>query len=140
MMKLFTLNHPKGSKDPNNRDPLKGGSRGIYRDIWGLYKGIKDPNNGVSGPKYYNINGIWALKPSYLGPWTLRALRSEVFGYKLVGDRYGTCSDNTNPDILAGQIFWHVRYGVKFLGFRFRAQCSGLRLGVWGSRFGVYRS
>ena len=26
----------------------------------------------VSGPKYYSINGIWALKPYYLGPWTLR--------------------------------------------------------------------
>ena len=24
------------------------------------------------GPKYYNVNGIWALKPYYLGPWTLR--------------------------------------------------------------------
>ena len=21
--------------------------------------------------QYYNINGIWALKPCYLGPWTL---------------------------------------------------------------------
>ena len=32
----------------------------------------KDPNNRVLGPKYYNIIGIWALKPYYLGPWTLR--------------------------------------------------------------------
>ena len=24
------------------------------------------------GPKYYDINGIWALIPYYLGPWTLR--------------------------------------------------------------------
>ena len=29
-------------------------------------------NNRALGPKYYNINGIWALKPHYLGPWTLR--------------------------------------------------------------------
>ena len=36
--------------------------------------GSKDPYNRVSGPKYYNINGIWALKPHYLGPWTLRAI------------------------------------------------------------------
>ena len=26
----------------------------------------------VLGPKYYTINGIWALKPHYLGPWTLK--------------------------------------------------------------------
>ena len=24
------------------------------------------------GPKYYNLNGVWDLKPNYLGPWTLR--------------------------------------------------------------------
>ena len=28
----------------------------------------------LPGPKYYIINCIWALKPYYLGPWTLRAL------------------------------------------------------------------
>ena len=33
----------------------------------------KDPSNWALGPKYYNINGIGALKPCYLGPWTLRA-------------------------------------------------------------------
>ena len=35
-------------------------------------EGSKDSNNGVLGPKYYNLNGIWDLKPCYLGPWTLR--------------------------------------------------------------------
>ena len=35
-------------------------------------QGSKDPNNRALGPKYYNINGIWALKPYYLGPWTLK--------------------------------------------------------------------
>ena len=35
-------------------------------------RGSKDPNNKVLGPKYYTINGIWALKPYDLGPWTLR--------------------------------------------------------------------
>ena len=35
-------------------------------------KGSKDPNNRVSGPKYYSVHGIWALKPHYLGPRTLR--------------------------------------------------------------------
>ena len=39
----------------------------------GQYKGIWDPSDGVLGRKYYNVNGIWALKPCYLGPWTLRA-------------------------------------------------------------------
>ena len=33
----------------------------------------KDPNNRVLGPKFYNIQGIWGLKPYDLGPWTLRA-------------------------------------------------------------------
>ena len=37
-----------------------------------IRSGSKDPNNRVLGPKYYNINGIWALKPYYLVPWTLR--------------------------------------------------------------------
>ena len=30
-------------------------------------KGPRTPKNGVLGPKYYTINGIWALKPDYLG-------------------------------------------------------------------------
>ena len=34
----------------------------------------RDPNKRVSVPKYYNINGIRALKPNYFGPWTLRGL------------------------------------------------------------------
>ena len=33
---------------------------------------VKAPNNRVLGSKYYNINGIWALKSHSLGPWTLR--------------------------------------------------------------------
>ena len=36
---------------------------------------LRQPSNTpakVGG--YYNINGIWALKPHYLGPWTLRAI------------------------------------------------------------------
>ena len=31
-------------------------------------KGPKDPNDPVLGPKCNNINGMWALKPYYLGP------------------------------------------------------------------------
>ena len=47
-----------------------------------------DPNNRVSRPKYYTVNGIWALKLYYSGPRTLRvnpkprepqALRLETF-------------------------------------------------------------
>ena len=41
-------------------------------------RGSKDPNNRVLGPKYYTINGIWALKPYYLGPWTFRVLKKTV--------------------------------------------------------------
>ena len=37
-----------------------------------LPQGSEDPNNRVLGPKYYNIDGIWALKPYYFGPWTLK--------------------------------------------------------------------
>ena len=37
---------------------------------------VKDPNNRVLGTKYYNIDGIWALKQCYLGPWTLRGIES----------------------------------------------------------------
>ena len=40
-------------------------------------KGSKDPNNEALGPKDYNINGIWALKPYYLKPWTLRVRKYE---------------------------------------------------------------
>ena len=40
--------------------------------IHGNYMRSKDPNNRVSGPKYNIVDGIWALKPYYLGPWTLR--------------------------------------------------------------------
>ena len=46
--------------------------------MWGVYRGIMDPNNGILGPKYSNINGIWALKPYYLAPWTLRVGFSRV--------------------------------------------------------------
>ena len=31
-------------------------------------RGPKDPNNGAPGPKYYDMNGNWPLKPFYLGP------------------------------------------------------------------------
>ena len=34
--------------------------------------GSKNTNNMVLGSKYCNIHGIGALKPYYLGPWTLR--------------------------------------------------------------------
>ena len=49
-----------------------GGYVGIYAGctrVQGL--GFKDPNNRVLGPKYNEYYSIWALKPYYLGPWTL---------------------------------------------------------------------
>ena len=49
--------------------------------MWPLYnlsllnanpKGPRTPIKMVLEPKYFNINGIWALKAHYLSPWTLR--------------------------------------------------------------------
>ena len=37
---------------------------------------VQGPKYGVLGPKYFNVNGIWALTPYYLGPWTLRGTYS----------------------------------------------------------------
>ena len=37
--------------------------------------GTKGPNNRASGPKYCNINGIWPLKPYYLGLWNRRGMQ-----------------------------------------------------------------
>ena len=34
--------------------------------------GSKDRNNEVSGPNYQLHYIVWAIKPHYLGPWTLR--------------------------------------------------------------------
>ena len=35
-------------------------------------EGSKDPIKRFLGPKHYDTSGIWALKPFYLSPWTLR--------------------------------------------------------------------
>ena len=37
-------------------------------------KGPRTQTIRVLGPKYYTVNRIWALKPYYLGPWTLRVI------------------------------------------------------------------
>ena len=39
--------------------------------VCSFLQGSKDPNNRVLGPNSYQVNNIWALKPCYLGPWTL---------------------------------------------------------------------
>ena len=39
----------------------------------------KDPNNRVLGPKHHSYYSIWALKPCYSGPWTLRVSASLAF-------------------------------------------------------------
>ena len=51
--------------------------------------------NQVLGPKYYNIHGIWALKPFYLGPWTLRVAE----GHEIRGGGGGpsAASDGRKP-------------------------------------------
>ena len=35
------------------------------------------------GPKYHEYCSIWALKPCYLGPWTLRDIDAQDFGVSL---------------------------------------------------------
>ena len=37
-------------------------------------KGPRTPENRVLGPKYHSYYSIWAPKPYYLGPWTLRVM------------------------------------------------------------------
>ena len=61
-----------GPKDPNDKDPFQGVIGGLSRDIWGLSRGIQDPDSGALAPQYYNLKGIWGLKPyCYLGLRTL---------------------------------------------------------------------
>ena len=56
--------------------------------------GSKDPNDRVLGPKYYNVNGIWALNPPYLGPWTRRMLpKSRESSRQLVWSEAGVAMD-----------------------------------------------
>ena len=41
-------------------------------------KGPRTQIMGFWGPKYYDNNAIWALKPYYLGPWTLRGRYASI--------------------------------------------------------------
>ena len=41
---------------------------------------VKDLNIRALGSKHHNINGIWALKPYSLGPWTLGVLH-QPYGF-----------------------------------------------------------
>ena len=59
---------------------MQGGAEGAFQHRYSqvaLPQGSKDPNGGVLGPKHYNMNGIWDLKPYYLGPWTLRVMYTQ---------------------------------------------------------------
>ena len=47
-------------------------SRGVIYNSNSNQQGSKDPTTRVFGPIYSSINGIWALRPFYLGPWTRR--------------------------------------------------------------------
>ena len=40
--------------------------------IYSIPQGSKDPIDGVLGPKYYRMTGVWDLTPYCLAPWTLR--------------------------------------------------------------------
>ena len=50
--------------------PLKGHLRILL--ILKIPSGSKDPNNRVLGPKYHECYSLWALKPYFFFPWTLR--------------------------------------------------------------------
>ena len=39
----------------------------------------------VLWPNYYNLNGIWDLKPMYLGPWTFRDICIIPASFSLLG-------------------------------------------------------
>ena len=52
---------------------LKGDTRSLDNGSYHPYPKGPRTQIGVLGPKYYNLNGMWDLKPSYSGPWTLRA-------------------------------------------------------------------
>ena len=41
--------------------------------------GSKDPNNRALEPKYHSYSSIWAPKPCYLGPWTLRGIHLYIY-------------------------------------------------------------
>ena len=59
--------------------------------------GPKDPKIKASGPIYYTINGIWTLKPDYLGPWTLRARdagKQNGNNYIIIGAMLGLYTDS----------------------------------------------
>ena len=47
--------------------------------------GSKDPNTRVLGPKNNQYYGLWALKPHYFGPWTLRGLLGLSSEYRVLG-------------------------------------------------------
>ena len=76
----------------------------------------KDPNNRVAGPKYNNINGIWALEPLKEGipavpeaSWGFPIIRGYLFGspynedYSILGSILGYLNFGKLPSILPSQ-------------------------------------
>ena len=66
-----------------------------------------DPNNRVLGPKCHDIYVIGALKPCYLGPWTLRARdvgQQNGNNYSIIGSmlRFNTDSGKENGNYHLG--------------------------------------
>ena len=43
---------------------------------------VQDPNSRVLVPEHHEYYSIWALKPYYLGPWTLRGSCNRHRGHK----------------------------------------------------------
>ena len=75
----------------------------------------------VSGPKVHTLNGLWALKPYYLGTWTLRVLQSKyelrrgIFGFRI----FSKHSKPLNPS-------------TEFI-FVFKELLGVQGLGLWGT-------
>ena len=130
--------HPKGQQ-PQAQGPLP-------RGFETLPQGLKDPNSKVLGPKYFNINGIWAPKlhclgpkypyivpmypytspriplkgPYYLGPWTLRVEPLSRLDYEGIDRMY-------RKTIIGG----HVSYSLNSLNWCFLGDYIGEY--YWGS-------
>ena len=84
------------------------------------------PKGPRSGPKYYSINGIWALKPYYLGPWTLRECHKTV---ALISFAYWKKHHCRNPTLRHTKCS-RGKVARALLFFRDRTGCRILILGL----------
>ena len=95
---------------------------------------VRGPNNRGLGFKYYNINGIWALKPYHLGPRVRNRIRTS--GAKQSAASVVMCS---LPQlwIKVGKWLHSLLYSTPCCGFQSVSQCgvgaTSLRIGWWTS-------